>query len=554
MDHEKEYPAAAKIIKTCFYMDDGLWGADSIAELKMLCREVQFVLRQGGFELGKWASNSRAVEKLMLGDEAETIDLCDSNAESKVLGLRWIKDTDELTIFVRKNKETQCLTKRYIIGEITRLYDPSGYCAPVIVVSKIIMQDIWKQKDCGWDDAVPAEIQQRWLEFVKCLPDLGQFRIPRWLSIGKNIQMEIHGFCDACIKAYGAVLYMRSIDADGKINCTLITAKSKVAPLKSMTIPRLELHAALLCSKLTHQVVTSCEFYVKQYLWSDSMIALHWIKRSPSDLKMYVGNRVQEIKENARHATWSHVGTLDNPADILSRGANARDFIKYALWKQGPEWLKKPQSQWPKSKLTVTPEMQTEIGKEVKASQGIYLSIFTLNHTHYNTQGMQNQMKTRELLTVSNSFKKVIRITAYALRFIKNTRMKRNERYENYRKNGTMTTNLKPLELLEAARIWIRQAQLAAYKKELESINAKEATFSQKRKIGGLKPYLDEHGVLRAGGRIDKADVPYDRKHPIIIPPRSRLAYLLISQAHDETKHGGVQAMMAFIRSQYCIP
>lgn len=117
-----------------------------------------------------------------------------------------------------------------------------------------------------------------------------------------------------------------------------------------------------------------------------------------------------------------------------------------------------------------------------------------------------------------------------------------------------MTTNLKPLELLEAARIWIRQAQLAAYKKELESINTKEATFSQKSKIGGLKPYLDEHGVLRAGGRIDKADVPYDRKHPIIIPPRSRLAYLLISQAHDETKHGGVQAMMAFIRSQYCIP
>lgn len=136
-DYAKQYPEAEKIITQCFYMDDGLWGADTINELKMLCREVEFVLSEGKFQLSKWASNSRAVEKLMQGDEAPSVNICDNDAETKVLGLRWLKDTDEFTIFVRNQKETQGLTKRYIISEIARLYDPNGYVAPVIVSAKL---------------------------------------------------------------------------------------------------------------------------------------------------------------------------------------------------------------------------------------------------------------------------------------------------------------------------------------------------------------------------------------------------------------------------------
>lgn len=183
-DYATQYPDAAKIIKECFYMDDGLWDADTISELKMLCKEVQFVLSEGKFPLSKWASNSRAVEKLMLGDETASVDICDKNdAEAKVLGLRWLKDSDEFTIFVRERKITQIHTKRSIISEIARLYDPNGFVAPVIVQAKILMHDIWRIDGQGWDNAVPDAIVRRWLEFVSGLRELTKFRIPRWKSM-----------------------------------------------------------------------------------------------------------------------------------------------------------------------------------------------------------------------------------------------------------------------------------------------------------------------------------------------------------------------------------
>lgn len=547
-DHIKQYPEAAEIITKCFYMDDGLWGTDTINELKILCREVQFVLSQGGFELSKWASNSRAVEKLMLGDESAMIDICDYDAETKVLGLRWLKDADEFTIFVRNVRKTQTLTKRYVIGEIARLYDPNGYVSPVVIVAKMMMQDVWRLPNQEWDMILPEEIQRKWIEFVESLTHLNKFRIPRWLSISKGTQMEIHGFCDACIKAYGAVLYVRAVDENGQARITLLTSKTKVAPLKTITIPRLELLATVLCAKLVRQATDACQFYVKQYLWSDSMIALHWIKRSPCELKMYVANRVQAIKEDARHAIWAHVGTHDNPADLLSRGMPASEFVESKLWKQGPKWLAQPRKEWPKSKLTVTPEMHADISKEVKENQNKILSLFTLSH--HLTHKRKNHKQTREVAldSLTNDLKKILRITAYVLRFIQNVRIRKNKA-QRITRNQPL-----PSEIQAAATVWIKHAQMLNYRNELETLKSNDKQYLPKSKISAMRPIMDEYGILRVGGRIDKANVPYTQRHPIIVPPRSRLAYLILNQAHQETKHGGPQAMMAFIRTNYWIP
>lgn len=157
--HQIEYAQAAEVIKKCFYVDDGSFGDDTIAGLKMLCKEVEFVLPQGGFELSKWASNSIAVEGYMQGNESETVDIGETE-EAKIKGIRWIKTNDQLTIVV-KLKPEPILTKRGIVAEIARMYDPNGYVTPTIVIAKMLMQDIWKIDRLKWDDPVPDDIKTR---------------------------------------------------------------------------------------------------------------------------------------------------------------------------------------------------------------------------------------------------------------------------------------------------------------------------------------------------------------------------------------------------------
>lgn len=546
-DHAKSYPEAAKIITQCFYMDDGLWGADTIDDLKMLCREVKFVLSKGRLELRKWSSNSRAVERLMDGEEAENVLIGEKHAEAKILGLRWLKDSDEFTIFVRPPRPTQSLTKRYIFSEIARVHDPNGYVTPVVIIAKMLMQDIWRIKSQGWDQPVPAPMQQRWLEFVNGLTHLSRFRIPRWLSIKKNANFELHGFCDASSKAYGAVIYVRAVDENNHVNVTLLTSKSKVASITPSTIPREELMATLLGSRLMHQIINACDIYAKQYLWSDSMIALYWIKRSPAELKMFVANRVQAIKDNARHSIWTHVATQDNPADLISRGMSAAEFTDSEFWKRGPAWLSQPKNAWPKPKLIITPEMQESIDKEIKPSIAVSLAVFSLAHNQQHTAGGLTQARLFDVFHYSNDFKHILRITAYVLRFVDYIRLKRKELWNR-------PTAPLPSEMEAAAQLFIKSAQRIAYAEELKSMHAGDTPYLPKSKLSAMRPILDERGILRVGGRIDKANIAYAKRHPIIIPPRSRLAFLLINQAHEETCHGGVQLMMAHLRTQYWIP
>lgn len=190
------------------YMDDLLTGSDSIEDGKLLAYEIDLLLRNGGFELRHWGSNSGAIQDMMRGD-GTTVDLGEDE-ETKILGLRWLKPTDQLTIFVRPMEAPATLTKRGILSEIARLYDPNGLIGPVIVAGKVLMQDIWRIKDLNWDTPVPVEIRERWLDFSGQLPHLSKFRVPRWLCTGENWTIQLHGFCDASESAYGAVLYIRA--------------------------------------------------------------------------------------------------------------------------------------------------------------------------------------------------------------------------------------------------------------------------------------------------------------------------------------------------------
>ena len=200
------------------------------------------------------------------------------------------------------------------------------------------MQEIWKQKT-NWDEALPQTIHHSWTTFCSQLRTLGTIRFERHICITNPTYVELHGFCDA--SGYGICFYLRSKDSRNQYHTSLICGEFRVAPIKTRTIPRLELCSMQLLVKLYEQITNAINVKIhKTYFWSDSTIALHWINTSPRLLQVFVANRVTDIQAKTKIGNWHHIRSEDNPADALSRGQLPNDFMQNELWINGPSWLK----------------------------------------------------------------------------------------------------------------------------------------------------------------------------------------------------------------------
>lgn len=356
----------------------------------------------------------------------------------------------------------------------------------------------------------------------------------------KESKVQIHAFCDASERANGIVIYVRVMDANGEIRCSLLSAKSRVAPIKTISIPRLELLAAVMLSEQLEAIINTCELKANSVtLWSDSMIVLYWIKKQSQDLKAFVSNRVKIIQEKTKKFQWKHIRSADNPADLVSRGLDISDFLKNQLWLHGPPWITQGEEHWPKTKLIVSPQEKNEILKECKAmkSEGKILNIYV----------DENKVL---LFDKFQGWEKIINITAYIFRFIHNAKKNKKKNNANERISGRY---LKLSERNNAKKFWIRYQQKNAFHKEIKAIQEEE-NMPNKSKISALRPILDKESLLRVGGRIDKANIRYDKRHQFIIPSKSRLSFLLLKHAHETTLHGGVQIMTQYLRKLYWIP
>ncbi|XP_078051341.1 uncharacterized protein LOC144477492, partial [Augochlora pura] len=345
-DEAKSYPLAAYAIRKDFYMDDLLTGANSIDDAAKLIAELIKVLQRGGMNLRQWASNK---PQLLKGLQERTTEEClclDAQAVKKTLGIYWHPRKDTIGYKVIGDNSTQT-TKRSVLSKIAQLFDPLGLLGPVIVKAKTIMQLLWKS-NLGWDDVLPSDIQTLWNTYREQLTKLNEFSIGREILIKNYTDVQLHGFCDASETAYGACIYIRSTDAKNRVKIMLIAAKSRIAPLKTISIPRLELCAALLLAELFQTVVRSLDIRMnKVQFWSDSTITLHWIRTAPHTLKTFIANRVAKIQEITKNYNWRHVISTDNPADSLSRGQLPGDFLTNRLWLNGPTWLSESPADWP---------------------------------------------------------------------------------------------------------------------------------------------------------------------------------------------------------------
>ena len=362
LDFALEYPQAAAAVEKSFYIDDGLTGANSVGEAVELQKQLQELFSRGGFLLRKWKSSEPAVVQHLPAELKETNStqtLPSVDEYTKTLGIEWNAHLDHFRLTVADLPPLENVTKRVLVSDIAKTYDVLGWFAPTIIKAKILLQQLWELK-VDWDDPLPPEVHEVWLQWRSELKRLTERPIPRcYFPRGAHIvAIELHGFSDASERAYAGVVYLGMMDANGDVHISLVASKTKVAPIKRLTIPRLELCGAHILARLLHHVQQAFDLPLNcVYAWTDSTIVLNWLVGNPRRFKTYVGNRVSHILELTSPDRWNHVNGVEYPADCASRGLLPSELLEHKLW------LKLPSSDWPKQ----SPPPDVEPVEEEKA-------------------------------------------------------------------------------------------------------------------------------------------------------------------------------------------
>lgn len=267
------------------------------------------------------------------------------NTQKKVpvLGLVWDLEKDSLRCKIEETIEIkEPVTKRKILSVTQKIFDPVGFTTPVTLIPKLILQETWIQK-IKWDEELPPQLCKQFKSWSNQLHLLSQIEIPRWLNIDHENEgkISLHIFADASKRAYATCVYSRTETTEG-VKVQLVNARSRVTPIKELTIPRLELLSCLIGARLARTVISDLRLKnCTTLFWTDLTTALGWIRRDQA-WGTFVHNRVQEIRSLTEISNWRYVPTSLNPADLPSRGCSF-DQLKKSKWWEGPSWLYLPE-------------------------------------------------------------------------------------------------------------------------------------------------------------------------------------------------------------------
>ena len=341
-------------------------------------------------------------------------------------------------------------------------------------------------------------------------------------------QPTIHCFADASQKAYGAIIFL--VDSN---QVSFVLAKTRVAPLKQLTLPRLELMAALVASRLTQFALSHLSIQDSPvFIWSDSQIVLHWVN-STKQLPTFVRNRVTEIRNNLPNANWRYCPTLANPADLLSRGTTTQALLSSRLWQHGPDWLTTPSS-WPSCEQLSLPPLLVAAATATE---------FVPTPPNQLDVGLHCVISINRHSTLS----KLLTVTAYVFRFVGNLRAPPEQR-----QTGPVSAN----ELGSARLRWIKDTQQTVYWREIANLTqiAKKPSTSRIMLVRQLRLFLDTKGYLRCGGRIHNAPLNEVTKFPYLLPSKHPLSSLIVLDIHITLCHSGTGATLTALRQSFWIP
>lgn len=515
MHHLKGYDSpVARQIENNLYVDNVICGVESRKEAEEFYNESKLIFKSAGMNLREYGSNdTEFIESLPVKDRIEGDNV-------KVLGIKWTRSTDVLAVKGPTDVKPEA-TKASILAELFKVFDPMGFASPVTIRGKILLQEVTKKK-YAWNASLPTEVCRRWQEMAADLCKISELRIPRYIGTHEGSNQRMMVFCDASKLAYATVVYLQVEISPGVYNSNIVFAKSRVCPIKEMTIPRLELMGLLIGTRAVRTVRKSLNFEGRIVIWTDSTTALQWLSSSKIQGK-FVENRVREIlQENG--IEFRHVPTKDNPADRASRGAKF-DCLD-TIWLHGPTWASRDDDQWPSlDQVTVDPLDSDPAEDANQAMPGVDTAVpFSLIVDPNDFSSLQ----------------RLIRIHAWCTRFIRKVQ----------NRSDVKARNLLPSEIKESYHQIIKWAQDCSYNEVKEALNAQRPHPLQ----NDLGIFLDESGLLRCSGRLQVADISNDAKNPILLPTKSKLTELIIDEAHKANLHSGISQTLSACRQAYWIP
>lgn len=412
------------------------------------------------------------------------------------------------------------------------IFDPLGILASFMVYIKILLQEIWRI-GLSWDEKLPEVQYAKWKKWVQVLPTIENLQVPRQymnaILTKPGAEIQVHVFVDASEEAFAAVAYLRCKFGE-QVECAFIAAKSRVAPIKPMSIPRLELEAALLGMKLSQNIINGHSFEItRKIFWSDSRCVLSWLKSTnPRKYRQYVSHRVGEILEATEITDWRWIPSKMNVADEATKWQKIPHISQPSRWLNGPDFLIEDEDAWPSDNLK-SADTEEELKKE-----HILLHVTIVE----------------PLIDCSrfSSWMRLLRATAYVFKFV-------NSFMNSYRRSRLITS----YEYQQAESYLYKVAQNIGYPTEVSLLATDEARQSKRLKksslIYKLSPYLDEAGVMRAWGRIDGASyIHHNAKRPIILPQDHIVTSLIVSHYHAQYHHHNHETVINELRQVYYIP
>ena len=498
-------------LKENIYIDNLFVTSNVETELIDKKIKTENLLNSAGFSLHEWESNAHSVSQRDM----------ENSFSCNVLGIKWYPQEDALGVSpIRFADDNHAISKRSLVSNVAKIYDPLGIYLPVTIRGRILVQDVWRRK-VDWDTHVDSDISSSALSLYRDLSNLHSIRIQRNSTEG-NVG-DLHIFSDSSLRAYGSVAYLTSTNGT-----YLLCAKSRLAPINSRTLPELELCAILLSTKLAHFILKAVSGKLKIhecFIWSDSSISLHWLKSSKVK-KPFVANRVQKITELSDNFHFSYVKSTDNPADLVTRGLTSRQFSdNLDFWLHGPYWLTYGQ--------TLVTSVQISCDNDC---------CDLMENSEIDVLNVNVSLETELPFTVKySSYDKLLKITSYILRFI-----------DKCRKSGNFNSGeLKVDELSRAESVLIKLFQRDHFLDEINYLKTEPKTSHIPKLVKDLRLFLDDD-ILYCGGRIQNSALDESSKFPILLPSRCHLSNLIILGIHEKN-HFGLNYTLSALRQRFWV-
>ena len=510
----EQFPAAARLIIENSYMDDIPGSTNSHEESLQMTDNIETILTPKNFIIKEWIfSGSAVTEAIPMAKELEEDE---SGEKERVLGIQWEPKRDVLEFQVNcpDTSNEEIITKRKMLSMINKIFDPLGLLTPFTVKLKLLMRTVWSVKPkIDWDDKVPKEVHNEWVSLMKEMAQTSDLAFNRSITPPEskgNPMLVI--FSDGSIDAFGSVAYARWETENGFLS-RLITAKSRMAPLKTIDIVRLELGGAVLSARLRSTIEKELNLeFCKTIHLVDSEIVKAMIHKESYGFNTYAANRIGEIQQTTDQSEWQWIPGKPwiNVADMTTRGCEPAKLSGH-LWESGPDFLKLPEEEWPSKKNPRTDLHLPEMKKKFVGTANIHTDEMLLNRFDLNR---------------FSKWRLLVHTTARILKL-----------YKRFKTGGTKKTEPNPVDLEEAENEWIKIAQRGLDLGKLQK----------------LQP-VEEKGVVVVGGRTERwMQATWNKQKFVLLPKDHPISPLIACYEHANGGHLGIQASIAKVRCRYWI-